>query len=335
MAVVGNRKQLMSLLLLYVITSAVIPPCAEAQVTCSAIILTFSPCMGYVLNGGEISQECCGCLKTIVDTLKTKQDRQIACQCMKDGFSQVTDEQLKRAQTIPEYCKVPLPFQISRTAFDTAKVFHYYDHPNVDLNKTPTPEAEIAQHVDATMASTEVTPEKPRYGSWMLVTKKKKSASMINAHHQNKKLTTTMPRRENQFNALADNHNSGEPPKNQRNSDKGKSKAGNGQRQKVLSPWAEAQVSCDDIYKQLSPCSGYVKTGGAVPADCCPALKTMVNGLKTKLDRQSGCQCIKDGVAKATPDQLKRAQGLPGYCKVPFPFKIGPDVDCSAVPKRI
>nr|GME05026.1 non-specific lipid-transfer protein 1-like [Ipomoea batatas] len=115
MAVVGNRKQLMSLLLLYVITSAVIPPCAEAQVTCSAIILTFSPCMGYVLNGGEISQECCGCLKTIVDTLKTKQDRQIACQCMKDGFSQVTDEQLKRAQTIPDYCKVPLPFQISRT----------------------------------------------------------------------------------------------------------------------------------------------------------------------------------------------------------------------------
>nr|GMC51190.1 non-specific lipid-transfer protein 1-like [Ipomoea batatas] len=103
----------------------------------------------------------------------------------------------------------------------------------------------------------------------------------------------------------------------------------------VLSPWAEAQVSCDDIYKQISPCSGYVKTGGAVPADCCPALKTMVDSLKTKLDRQSACQCIKDGVAKATPEQLKRAQGLPGYCKVPFPFKISPDVDCSAVPKRM
>nr|GMC48952.1 uncharacterized protein LOC109156624 [Ipomoea batatas] len=79
----------------------------------------------------------------------------------------------------------------------------------------------------------------------------------------------------------------------------------------VLSPWAEAQVSCDDIYKQLSPCSGYVKTGGAVPADCCPALKTMVNSLKTKLDRQSACQLQQDQNTKRDSTKTRTALLLP------------------------
>ncbi|XP_019157026.1 PREDICTED: non-specific lipid-transfer protein 6-like [Ipomoea nil] len=103
----------------------------------------------------------------------------------------------------------------------------------------------------------------------------------------------------------------------------------------VIPAWVEAQVSCDGIRTQLSPCANYVKVGGDVPAECCLGLKTVANNLKTKLDRQRACQCIKDGVVKASPEQLKRAQGLPSYCKVPLPFKIGVDVDCSAVPKKM
>ncbi|XP_031094384.1 non-specific lipid-transfer protein 1-like [Ipomoea triloba] len=100
--------------------------------------------------------------------------------------------------------------------------------------------------------------------------------------------------------------------------------------------WVEAQaVACDDSKAQLTPCCSAVKTGGDIPAECCSALKTMADNLKTKVDRQSACQCIKERLAKATPEQIKRAQGLPGYCKVPLPFKIGPDIDCSAVPKTM
>ncbi|XP_019189860.1 PREDICTED: non-specific lipid-transfer protein 1-like [Ipomoea nil] len=115
MAVVGNRKQLMSLLLLCVITSAVIPPWVEAQVSCSGLITTISPCIGYILNGGEIPQACCDGLKTVVDGLKSKLDRQSACECMKEGFSKATPDQIKRVQGLPNYCKVPLPFEISPT----------------------------------------------------------------------------------------------------------------------------------------------------------------------------------------------------------------------------
>lgn len=103
----------------------------------------------------------------------------------------------------------------------------------------------------------------------------------------------------------------------------------------VIPPWAMAQVSCGDVGDKLSPCTNYVKVGGGVPAECCEGLKAVVDSLKTKLDRQSACECIKAVVSKATPEQQKRAQGLPTYCKVPFPFKIGPDVDCSVVSKTI
>nr|GMC99646.1 non-specific lipid-transfer protein 1-like [Ipomoea batatas] len=100
-------------------------------------------------------------------------------------------------------------------------------------------------------------------------------------------------------------------------------------------PWAEAQVTCPGLINTLLPCAVYIYNGGEVPATCCGALKTAVDGLKTKEDRQSACQCIKEAVTKATAEQLKRIQALPGYCQVPVPFTISPSVDCSSVPKRI
>ncbi|XP_019161206.1 PREDICTED: non-specific lipid-transfer protein 1-like [Ipomoea nil] len=116
MAVVGNRKQLMSLLLLCVITSGVvIPPLwAEAQVTCPGLVNTLLPCANYVLNGGDIPATCCPAVKKVEDSLKTKQDRQSACQCVKETFAKAKPDQLKRAQDLPANCHLPaLPFPIS------------------------------------------------------------------------------------------------------------------------------------------------------------------------------------------------------------------------------
>nr|GME04947.1 non-specific lipid-transfer protein 1-like [Ipomoea batatas] len=103
----------------------------------------------------------------------------------------------------------------------------------------------------------------------------------------------------------------------------------------VMPPWAEAQISCSDIINSLLPCMNYVLVGGSIPEECCKAMKSIVNNLKTKVDRQSACECMKAGVSRLTADQLNRVQAIPGYCKVGVPFKISPDVDCSAVQKRI
>lgn len=51
------------------------------------------------------------------------------------------------------------------------------EHANMDLNETPTPENENNHPVDTAMPTTATAPDKPRYGSWMLVTRKEKSTS--------------------------------------------------------------------------------------------------------------------------------------------------------------
>lgn len=105
----------------------------------------------------------------------------------------------------------------------------------------------------------------------------------------------------------------------------------------VILPWGEAQVTCDGLVNALSPCSNYIFFGWAIPPPpaCCSAMKTVVDGFKTKQERQNACECMKAGAATATPDQLNRAQALPTNCKVPLPFQIGLNVNCSAIPNRI
>nr|GLL30102.1 hypothetical protein Itr_chr06CG19240 [Ipomoea trifida] len=73
-------------------------------------------------------------------------------------------------------------------------------------------------------------PTKPRYGSWMLVTRKEKPAPPIRNHRQNKGSEKSAPNRGNQYSVLVDIHDNGEPPINRNSSEKRKSKSANNQR---------------------------------------------------------------------------------------------------------
>ncbi|CDP12375.1 unnamed protein product [Coffea canephora] len=91
----------------------------------------------------------------------------------------------------------------------------------------------------------------------------------------------------------------------------------------------QAQISCDTVKNDLSPCIGFIMNGGKVPPACCSGLNTLLSLAKTRTDRQSACSCLKSVAESATDDQLKNAAQIPHSCGVNLPFKISRDVDCS------
>nr|GME05028.1 non-specific lipid-transfer protein 1-like [Ipomoea batatas] len=115
MAVVGNRNHLTPLLLLCIITCAVIPPAqAVAQVTCDDLFRKLLACANFVMKGdGPIPKVCCGALKMVLISLKTKQERQSVCECTKARVAKFTPDQLKRARDVPIQCQLPVFFRIS------------------------------------------------------------------------------------------------------------------------------------------------------------------------------------------------------------------------------
>ncbi|KAL5702886.1 hypothetical protein ACHQM5_028048 [Ranunculus cassubicifolius] len=96
----------------------------------------------------------------------------------------------------------------------------------------------------------------------------------------------------------------------------------------VAAPYAEA-ITCGQVAGGLSPCLGYLKYGGAIPAGCCPGVQK-VNGLaKTTVDRQTACGCLKQLAGAGINPSL--ASGLPGKCGVSIGYPISRSVDCSKV----
>nr|GLL16816.1 non-specific lipid-transfer protein 1-like [Ipomoea trifida] len=117
MAVVGNQNQLtLLLLLLCIITCVVIPPAqAVAQViTCDDLFRKLLACANFVMKGeGPIPKVCCGALKMVLISSKTKQERQSVCECTKARVAKFTPDQLKRARDVPIQCQLPVFFRIS------------------------------------------------------------------------------------------------------------------------------------------------------------------------------------------------------------------------------
>uniref|UniRef100_A0A0D9WHQ1 Non-specific lipid-transfer protein n=1 Tax=Leersia perrieri TaxID=77586 RepID=A0A0D9WHQ1_9ORYZ len=101
----------------------------------------------------------------------------------------------------------------------------------------------------------------------------------------------------------------------------------------VSSP-ARAALSCSTVYNTLLPCMHYVQSGGAVPAACCGGISSVVAAANTTADRRAACNCLKNVFAGAAGGPfISRAAALPGRCDVSAPFKISPNVNCSAYGK--
>ncbi|CAL0317520.1 unnamed protein product [Lupinus luteus] len=74
------------------------------------------PCLEYIIGeGGDApSSECCDGVIDLKSSTPTKNDRRVACECIKaaaSGFSGVRDD---LAASLPKQCGVKLGFNISR-----------------------------------------------------------------------------------------------------------------------------------------------------------------------------------------------------------------------------
>ncbi|KAK6779911.1 hypothetical protein RDI58_022095 [Solanum bulbocastanum] len=97
----------------------------------------------------------------------------------------------------------------------------------------------------------------------------------------------------------------------------------------MLTPNAEAIISCGQVVERLTPCIEYVREGGVLPTSCCSGIKTLNGEATTTPDRQAACNCIKSTAATISDINLDLAATLPTKCGVNLPYKISSSIDCS------
>ncbi|XP_047332947.1 non-specific lipid-transfer protein 1-like [Impatiens glandulifera] len=96
----------------------------------------------------------------------------------------------------------------------------------------------------------------------------------------------------------------------------------------VSAPHAQAAVTCGSVVSALSPCLGYARSGGTIPALCCTGVKNLYRNAATTADRQAACYCLKTLIGS---NSYPNAPGIPGKCGVSIPYKIAPSTDCNKV----
>ncbi|XP_075499844.1 non-specific lipid-transfer protein 1-like [Primulina tabacum] len=121
-----SLKAMWVTVLLVVTTAALIapPPTAEAVISCNSVLTTLSPCLNFVMFGGDVpSTECCYGVKFVYNAATTKEDRQAVCSCLKSVANSATPSMIKNAAEIPGKCGVSLPYVISPST-DCSKYVH-------------------------------------------------------------------------------------------------------------------------------------------------------------------------------------------------------------------
>ncbi|KAG2404542.1 Non-specific lipid-transfer protein [Vigna angularis] len=83
-------------------------------ITCNEVTTYMSPCLSYLTNGGEVSDACCGGVRTILGAAGTTSEKQTVCNCLKEDANNfgINDDY---AQALPTRCGVSVPYKISRS----------------------------------------------------------------------------------------------------------------------------------------------------------------------------------------------------------------------------
>ncbi len=95
-------------------------------------------------------------------------------------------------------------------------------------------------------------------------------------------------------------------------------------------PIAEA-ITCGQVTSSLTPCIGYLRSGGAVPGGCCNGVKSLLTMAQTTADRQAACTCIKSAAGSISGINPQNAESLPGKCGVNIPYKISTSTNCATI----
>ncbi|KAL5740227.1 hypothetical protein ACOSP7_029101 [Xanthoceras sorbifolium] len=99
----------------------------------------------------------------------------------------------------------------------------------------------------------------------------------------------------------------------------------------VVSPMAQAAITCGQVTSNLAPCIQYLRSGGAVPAPCCNGVRALNNAASTTPDRQQACKCLQSAAKSIPGINPNLASGLPGKCGVNIPYKISTSTNCAQV----
>ncbi|CAI9268706.1 unnamed protein product [Lactuca saligna] len=99
----------------------------------------------------------------------------------------------------------------------------------------------------------------------------------------------------------------------------------------VAAPYAEADISCRQVIKILSPCIDYLTEGGGVSTVCCNGVRALNNAANTTCDRQMACRCLKSASAENSGINPINAASLPHKCRVNIPYKISRSTNCTQV----
>nr|AGL08240.1 non-specific lipid transfer protein 1 [Cuphea paucipetala] len=91
------------------------PGRVESAVSCSQVVNYLTPCVNYVINGGTVSRQCCGGVRSLYTAAGTTKDRQDVCNCIKSVVNgvPVSPTYINNAASLPSKCGVRLPFKIS------------------------------------------------------------------------------------------------------------------------------------------------------------------------------------------------------------------------------
>ncbi|KAH6791148.1 hypothetical protein C2S51_006154 [Perilla frutescens var. frutescens] len=97
-----------------VVVVASLAPTPGEAVSCGDVQTSLSPCLAYLVGGGEPTGTCCGGVRNLAGSLQSQQDRQTACSCMKSAASSY-NIQPDSAVNLPGKCGVSLGIDVSPT----------------------------------------------------------------------------------------------------------------------------------------------------------------------------------------------------------------------------
>ncbi|BAU03659.1 hypothetical protein VIGAN_UM152600 [Vigna angularis var. angularis] len=89
-------------------------PMMVQGITCNEVTTYMSPCLSYLTNGGEVSDACCGGVRTILGAAGTTSENKLSATVLRKMLitSASTDDY---AQALPTRCGVSVPYKISRS----------------------------------------------------------------------------------------------------------------------------------------------------------------------------------------------------------------------------
>lgn len=100
-------------------------PQAAAEVTCSQVTELLTPCVNYLIYGGEIPSDCCAGVKQLNEASESTEDRRTACSCIQSSAAMIPGIDYSLVASLPSKCGVSLPYKISPST-DCSRFISFY-----------------------------------------------------------------------------------------------------------------------------------------------------------------------------------------------------------------